>query len=906
MPKQNLKKVTHEILVSNKSSIEGTFSSILKDDLKDYLEKQISKYPKEDLLKIDLHCHDYNSDVPDELLGRILNVPETWLQTDRLISELHKNHCDVITITNHNNARSCYEQQELGNEVLTGAEFSCTVPDFNVGIHVLAYGFSKEQEIRLYKLRKNVYHFLEYACKENIPTIWAHPLYYYANEGMPPMDFFDKLSLIFERFEVVNGHRDTWQNMLVKTWLETITPESIEMNAKKFGIDPMLYCKNPFRKVSTGGSDSHMGLFLGLSGSYLYVQELKKKLKSNSKTELALDAIREGRIVPFGSHNNNEKLMITLLDYVFQIAMFRKDPGLLRILLHKGTAQDKIIALLVSNGFAEIQRHKTTMGFISLFHDCIIGKVPSFDKKWMVPKTYKSIFQDAISMAETNRDQLPNIIQIYHNSIIQINQKLNKILFTRLFEKLEEISAKGTFESLDIDSFLSNFEIPSELRTLIMPEKKHKQKRVSQVDIPKFLDGLSFPFLASSLILAANYTSARVMYKNRTLLSAFSEVTGKYRHPVRMLWLTDTFDDNNGVAMVLKSVLKEIQNQNLPIDLLVCSNTIKAEDHLIVIKPELEFTLPFYKQQPLRIPNFLSIHEIFQHGEYDRVMCSTEGSMGLAAIYLKNAFSVKAHFYIHTDWVMFAKKVLNLDGHNINRVRRFLRAYYGFFDSLFVLNTDQQKWLTGKNMGFDPMNVNLTAHWVEEQFIPLPDEREILFNISKDDFVILYTGRLSKEKGVLELPAIYRYIISNHPEVKIVIAGIGPAEAELKQQLPEAIYLGWVEHNNLPEIYSASDMLILPSKFDTFSCSVLESISCGLPVIAYNIKGPKDIIQNQENGFLVNNLDEMKTKLSQYIGNRGLRNSYKEKAVQRAQHYKKDLILNKLLSAVGLQTTNNE
>jgi len=190
--------------------------------------------------------------------------------------------------------------------------------------------------------------------------------------------------------------------------------------------------------------------------------------------------------------------------------------------------------------------------------------------------------------------------------------------------------------------------------------------------------------------------------------------------------------------------------------------------------------------------------------------------------------------------------------------------------------------------------------------MPLPDEREILFNINKDDFVILYTGRLSKEKGVLELPAIYRYLISKHSELKMVIAGTGPAEAELKQQLPEAIYLGWVEHNKLPEIYSASDMLILPSKFDTFSCSVLESISCGLPVIAYNIKGPKDIIQDQENGFLVNTLDEMKTKLSHYIGNRMLKNSYKEKALQRAHHYKKDLILNKLLSVVGLQTTNNE
>ncbi len=887
--------------MSETSQQQGSFLTSLKHDLKEFLNQQLSLYPKDELLKIDLHCHDYNSDVPDELLGRILNVPETWLKTERLIDELKKNRADVITITNHNNARSCFEQQEKGIDILTGAEFSCYVPDFNVGIHVLAYGFSKEQEFTLNKLRKNVYNFQEYACIENIPTIWAHPLYHYATKGMLPMDFFNKLSLIFERFEVINGHRDTWQNMLVKSWLETITPRAIDENAAKYNIDPLIYCKNPYRKVYTGGSDSHMGLFLGLTGSWLHVPDLKQRLLKNTKTELALEAIRAGNIVPFGSHNNNEKLTISLLDYVFQIAMHRKDPGLLRILLHKGTTQDKIIALLVSNGFAEIQRHKTTMGFISLFHDCFMGKLPSFDKKWMVPKTYKSIFQDAILMAETNRDQSPDIIKIYHHSIVQINEKLNKILYSRLGKKLEQLSSEGKFESVDIDNLLSNLEIPSEFRSLINPDKKNRNNKSVNVDIPEFLDGLSFPFLASSLILAANFTSARVMYNTRPLLAAISEITGKYRHPQRMLWLTDTFDDNNGVAMVLKSVLKEIQKQDLPIDLLVCSNTIQPQDHLLVIKPELEFTLPFYKQQPLRIPNFLAIHDIFQKGEYDRIMCSTEGSMGLAGIYLKNAFSVKAHFYIHTDWVMFARKVLNLDGHNINRVRRLLRAYYKFYDSLFVLNTDQQKWLTGKNMGFDPDKVHLTAHWVDEEFTPHAPDKEKLFGFGKESFVILYSGRLSKEKGVLELPLIYKNLKTAISKVKIVIAGTGPAEAELKQMLPEASYLGWVDHDKLPEIYSSSDILILPSKFDTFSCSVLESISCGLPVIAYNIKGPKDIIRDQENGFLVNTIDEMKNKLVDYMAHGEKKNSFREKALQRALEYKKDLILNKLLTEVGLK-----
>ena len=164
--------------MSTNKTNSTSFHAELNYDLQQFLKNQKEKFPLDEILKIDLHCHDYNSDVPDELIGRILNVPETWLPTERLIKRLEKNNVNAITITNHNNARSCFEQIEKGNDVLVGAEFSCTVPDFNIGIHVLTYGFSKEQEIVLNKLRRNLYQFLQYTHAHDLPTIWAHPLYH--------------------------------------------------------------------------------------------------------------------------------------------------------------------------------------------------------------------------------------------------------------------------------------------------------------------------------------------------------------------------------------------------------------------------------------------------------------------------------------------------------------------------------------------------------------------------------------------------------------------------------------------------------------------------------------------------------------------------------------------------------
>lgn len=880
------------------------FQEELCADLKQYLDKQGKQFPKDEVLKADLHCHDHNSDVPDELLGRILKVPETWLKTSDLVKTLMRNGCEVITITNHNNARSCFELQQKGVDVLTGAEFSCTVPDFDVGIHVLTYGFNELQEKDLNKLRRNLYAFLQFARENNLATIWAHPLYYYSPNGIPPMDFFHKMALIFERFETLNGQRDTWQNLLVKTWIGSLTPGLIDRYADRYRMDPGEYCKDPYKKHLSGGSDSHMGIFAGTTGTWLHIPMLSKRRKKESLSALALEAILEGRMAPYGSHQNSEKLTIAFLDYVFQISLNRKDPGLLRILLHKGTARDKILAMIVSNAFAEVQRHKVTMSFVTMFHDCFIGKPPVFTKRWFIPKVYKPVFDQAVGIAESGRKDSADRVETFSRSIDTISRMLNDILYSRLTKKVEKLKLEGKLSGISLPNLLSKLEIPSEIRLYFEtrdPETASSNPNGHRIpDVPGFLDGLSFPFLASSLILMANFTSARVLYNSRPMLNSFSEKLGKYKHPKRMLWLSDTWGDNNGVSYVLKSMHAEIKQRDLPIDMLVCGRHIESDDHLHVLEPLAAFNIPIYKQQSLRIPDFLKIHRLFQKGEYDRVICSTEGPMGLAALYLKYAFSVPSYFYIHTDWIMFARKVLEMDAGNISRFRRLLRAFYGAFDGLFALNNDQHRWLTGRHMNFEKEKVHLTSYWADRIFYRRPITKTEAFNLEINDKALLFAGRLSQEKGVMEIPEIVSRVKVKVPGLKMVIAGRGPAEEDLRKALPEAIFLGWVDHEELPVIYSAADLLILPSKFDTFSVAVLESLSCGLPVAAYKTKGPKDIIKHRENGYLVTSGDDMVQSVTEYFTNRNSERSFRLAAVETAKRYARHEILNRFLRVTGL------
>lgn len=878
---------------------KNTFNEHIISMLNIFVNEQKKRFPESEVLTIDLHCHDHNSNIPDEQLGRILGIPETWLPTENLLTTLKNNGCDTFTVTNHNNARSCWQLLNKGEDILVGAEFSCTVPDYKVGIHVLTYGFTPEQESKLNKYRNDIYKFLDYTRENDLPTIWAHPLYHYKSKGIPPMEFFDKMALLFERFEVINGQRDSWQNMLVKQWIESLTPDRLEKLSHKFKIKPDRYCVAPYNKNMSGGSDSHMGIFTGLTGSYLHIPNLAERLQSQSRSALALEAIKKGAMAPFGTHNDSEKMAIAFIDYFCQIGMNMKDPGLPHILLHKGDTQDKLAALAITNAFHELKRHKTTLNFLELFHKSLIGKKFSKTKRFYVSKDYKKVFDIAYALSRYTKTRKKDDVVFYTKSIYAIYKELLQLLMKRSDKHINELIKNDRFKSKEFESFFQNIEIPVHFRKYMEGNEKNNGNASAKVNLPKLFDELSFPFLGSAVIAAAFFTSARVMYKARPLLYEFAKAHNTLKHPERTLWLTDTFTDSNGVAMVLQSMLKEIQKRDLPIDIVTVSSTLQSQDHLIVIRPLKEFTLPFYEQQPLRIPDILEIHNIFKEGEYSKIIASTEGPMGLAALWLKYAYSVPAYFYVHTDWMMFAEQTLKLTDENLNNFRRLLRAFYKGFDGLFVLNNEHRKWLTGKDMGFNTSQVFLTAHWVEEIFKPNKTSKKQIFGVDEQTPVILFAGRLSEEKGVMDIPKVMDMVKQKHPNAKIAFAGIGPKEKELKEMIPDAIFLGWVNHDDLPKVYSAADILVLPSRFDTFGCVVLEALSCGLPVIAYNTKGPKDIINNGLNGYLVKNDTEMAARIIELFNNPLLLNLFKNQSILRANEFSPDKIIQQFVNDIN-------
>ena len=387
------------------------FRKSLKFEFNEYLNIEAVKYVRDECLKIDLHCHDLNSDVPDELWGRILGLPETWLKTKKLVKCLYKNDCDLITVTNHNNARSCWELLDKGQEVLVAAEFTCYFPEYNLFVHVLTYGFTVEQEVVLNKKRRNIYRFLQYAAEHDIPVILPHPLFFYTRNDKIDVTLFEKLAVIFQRYEVLNGQRDQWQSVLTLNWVKSLTEEKINTYAKKYNLNPADYAVIPEKpKILTGGSDDHMGIFAGECGSYLYVPDLKIKLQHTGRAELALNAIRQGNISPYGYVAENQKLNIALLDYFSQVATKIKDPGLLRIMFHRGEVSDKIACFTISNLLLEMQKHKHTRKFFDFVHAALQGKKPNKLIKWKVKKDYRFCISYLEKIADSRKKHPRNLL----------------------------------------------------------------------------------------------------------------------------------------------------------------------------------------------------------------------------------------------------------------------------------------------------------------------------------------------------------------------------------------------------------------------------------------------------------------------------------------------------------------
>lgn len=215
-----------------------------------------------------------------------------------------------------------------------------------------------------------------------------------------------------------------------------------------------------------------------------------------------------------------------------------------------------------------------------------------------------------------------------------------------------------------------------------------------------------------------------------------------------------------------------------------------------------------------------------------------------------------------------------------NSLSKFVARVHSNTDRTLAPSSSACEYLT--NLGVP--EVKLWQRGVDsERYRPENRSMELrseLLGSRPDRTLIGYVGRLAHEKRLEDL-----IDLDNQDDVQLVIVGDGPIRNRLERKLPNAIFTGFKSGDELARIYASLDIFIHTGQHETFCQSIQEALASGVPVIAPDLGGPIDLVQDGVTGYLINtgNHKEIRrvVKLLQSSDPKMLRKLTRESVVQR-------------------------
>ena len=289
---------------------------------------------------------------------------------------------------------------------------------------------------------------------------------------------------------------------------------------------------------------------------------------------------------------------------------------------------------------------------------------------------------------------------------------------------------------------------------------------------------------------------------------------------MKIMIVTDAWEPQvNGVVRTMKSTRAELE----------------AMGHTVDFLTPLEFmTLPCptYPDISLSVLAGGKVARRLREFDADALHLSTEGPLGMAARRYAIKHGLPFTTAYHTRFPEYVHARLRIP---LSWTYAYLRWFHG--PSKAILAPTQVVVRDLENVGF--RNVRLWSRGVDHEiFRPRDVDR-----LGTTPPIFLYVGRVAVEKN------IEAFLALDLPGSKWV-AGAGPAVESIKRRYPEVNYLGLLDQQQLAEVYASADVFVFPSKTDTFGLVLLEALACGLPVAAYPVTGPLDVIGDSRAGVL--------------------------------------------------------
>jgi glycosyltransferase involved in cell wall biosynthesis len=293
---------------------------------------------------------------------------------------------------------------------------------------------------------------------------------------------------------------------------------------------------------------------------------------------------------------------------------------------------------------------------------------------------------------------------------------------------------------------------------------------------------------------------------------------------MRILLVTDAWKPQiNGVVRTLETT----------------QHTLKRRGHEVtILSPEGRATLPCpsYPEIRLTLRPRRAMKAVMSTGPFDAIHIATEGPLGLAA----RNWCVRRGIPFTTSYHTRFPEYLRLRAPvPLAWTYAYLRWYHRPAARTLV-RTDTQRQLLAER-GFENL-----ATWPGgvDTCLFRPRDRDFL-DLPRP--ISMYTGRVASEKN---LDAFLDLDVKGSK----VIVGAGPDLERLKARYPEAHFLGYRHGEELAKCMAAADVFVFPSRTDTFGLVMLEAMACGVPVAAFPVPGPIDLITDGANGAIDENL----------------------------------------------------
>jgi len=294
---------------------------------------------------------------------------------------------------------------------------------------------------------------------------------------------------------------------------------------------------------------------------------------------------------------------------------------------------------------------------------------------------------------------------------------------------------------------------------------------------------------------------------------------------VRILIASDAWTPQvNGVVRTLKSILPELA----------------AMGHAVtMLTPDMFATVPcpLYPEIRLAVGATRPAAKLVESARPNAVHIVTEGPVGFAVRHwcLDRRFEFTTAYHTRFPEYLAARCAIPT-GVTYGVLRRFHAPARG----TMVATESMRVALAAK--GF--RNLRPWCRGVDpEKFAPVFRQHDVGFRRP----IFLSVGRVALEKN---LPA---FLDLELPGSKVVV-GTGPQLDRLKRRYPDAHFLGRVENGALAQLFASADVFVFPSRTDTFGLVLLEALASGLPVAAFPVPGPLDVVGDSGVGVLSEDL----------------------------------------------------